>query len=345
MANYKKIAVFGCKQTTKFILDALGDNIPIALLVTVDPLLAEKNEVADYYDLSGYSNVSEVYTAKSYSLKSEIDITTINSYNIDIAFVIGWQRLVPEAILDKFSIGAFGMHGSSLNLPLGRGRSPMNWSIIEDRKCFYTNLFKYDSGVDSGDIVDTFKFTITEKDTAETMHFKNTLAMKYLIEMNMEKLTNNKLNLRKQLDITPSYYPKRSPDDSLIDWDKDVCFIERFIRAVTKPFNGAFSFINAKRIVIYKAQLFDSHDFGYEHEENGKIVEVLTPESFLVKCFGGLLLVTEFTFKGVVKKNMKFDNNGMTITNFQVNKFGYYDIPEEDFLKNSKKNEHKLTNG
>ena len=48
--------------------------------------------------------------------------------------------------------------------------------------------------------------------------------------------------LQKQKDILPTYYPKRTPDNSLIDWGLGIYELERFIRAVTKPFNGAFTY-------------------------------------------------------------------------------------------------------
>ena len=50
------------------------------------------------------------------------------------------KRLIPIDILEQFSVGAFGMHGSSMDLPLGRGRSPLNWSLIEGRKFFYKSF-------------------------------------------------------------------------------------------------------------------------------------------------------------------------------------------------------------
>ena len=125
----------------------------------------------------------------------------------------------------------------------------MNWSLIEGRSVFYTNLFRYDPGVDSGDVIDTFKFQITDKDTAETMHFKNTLAMKHLVEQNIEQLLSGNFTAYPQDNsIEPTYYPKRTPADSLIDWNQDINAIERFIRAVCPPFNGAFSFLATSKI-------------------------------------------------------------------------------------------------
>ena len=229
-------AIFGCKHTTKFLIESLSDKMIIDYLITIDEEKGKKFDVADYCDLTETANKYgiNVYKSKTYSLKRKEDIEYINSLNIDIAFVAGWQRIVPGKILDGMSIGSFGMHGSSMDLPLGRGRSPMNWSIIEGRNYFYTNLFKYDSGVDSGDVLDTFKFDITHRDTAETMHFKNTLAMKYLIERNLDKLSSGDFTLKKQKDITPTYYPKRTPRN-LSKPEAPDHFISLLINFITMP--------------------------------------------------------------------------------------------------------------
>ena len=128
----KKIAIFGCKNTTKFMISSLLEKIDIDYLITIDSEMGEKFSVADYADLSKIciDNNIKKYTAKTYSLKNKDDQKYIQNIQIDLAFVIGWQRIIPKSILDSLSIGAFGMHGSSLDLPLGRGRSPLNWSII-----------------------------------------------------------------------------------------------------------------------------------------------------------------------------------------------------------------------
>ena len=330
------VAIFGCKYTTRFLIESLSEKTKIDYLITIDEEKGKKFDVADYCDLTETADKYDidVYKSKTYSLKRKEDIDYIKSLNIDIAFVVGWQRIVPGEILDSMSIGSFGMHGSSMDLPLGRGRSPMNWSIIEGRKYFYTNLFRYDSGVDSGDVLDTFKFDITHRDTAETMHFKNTLAMKYLIEKSLDRLLSGDFTLKKQKDIIPTYYPKRTPDDSLIDWNMGVYELERFIRAVTKPFNGAFSFLDDK-VIIYDAQVFDSSDYGYDEKDIGEIVVVFPNGKFLVKCYGGLLLVNDYHHEDLyyrkkedIKVGKIFNNKDKEISYFNRNKFGYYDLEE-----------------
>jgi UDP-4-amino-4-deoxy-L-arabinose formyltransferase/UDP-glucuronic acid dehydrogenase (UDP-4-keto-hexauronic acid decarboxylating) len=331
MAIFDRIAVFGCKATTLFLLDSLRIPYPVRHLITIAPEKGQQQEVADYLDLKEAAEARgiEVYQAKTYSLKNEADQAHIRSLGIDIAFVIGWQRLIPSEVLSGFRIGAFGMHGSSMNLPLGRGRSPMNWSIIEGRQVFYTNLFKYDPGVDSGDIVDTFKFQITPQDTAETMHFKNTMAMKYLIERNIERLVSDKFKAYPQDDsITPTYYPKRTPADSLINWEMDVHALERFVRAVTRPFNGAFTYAGEQQVTILRAQVFDHEDFGYISDRIGTVVAVFPNGKFLVKCYGGLLLVHEWETDAEIRAGVQFHNHDQNLKHFGRNEIGYFDLPE-----------------
>lgn len=331
MTRYNNIAVFGCKSTTLFLLKALSaSGCKVSHLITISPEQGEKNEVADYYDLKDEVTAMgiSVYTAKHYALKNEEDQQHINALGIHLAFVIGWQRLVPEAILDGLAVGAFGMHGSSMNLPLGRGRSPMNWSILEGRKVFYTNLFMYNKGVDSGDVLDTFKFQINNRDTGETMHYKNLLAMKYLIERNLDKLLTGKFELQRQrTDLVPTHYPKRTPDDGLIDWTMDVTLIERHIRAVTRPFAGAFTFVGDSKVMIWDSQLFDHEDFGYTNAAEATVVAVFASGKFLVKCFAGLLLVNDYDSPVAITEGTRFSNGNATLKRFPRNDQGFFDLP------------------
>lgn len=329
MSSTNTIVLFGCKSTTKFILESLLLlNFDIQL-VTIDREKGKSQKVADYTSLKEFCNEKgvEVYTCQKYSLKSDDDFDFFAGRKFRIGFVVGWQRLIPENILDTFSIGVFGMHGSAMNLPKGRGRSPMNWSIIEGREVFYTNLFKYSSGADDGDVLDTFKFQIRSHDTAETMHFKNTLAMKFLIEKNIDILLSSNFKLAKQPPLQPSYYPKRDEYDSLIDWDDDIVNIERLIRAVARPFNGAYSFVNDKdRISIYRANIFDFQEFGFDDLRPGEIVAVFDNGKFLVKSFGGILLVHEYETEKKIRVGDLLSNGKEAKKYFPFNRHGFHDV-------------------
>ncbi|MFW5895330.1 MAG: hypothetical protein ACOCT9_01170, partial [archaeon] len=152
MIDGKSVAFFGCKNTTKDAIKRFQNKVGnVDYLITISTELSRKHKVAGYEDLKKFAreNGIEIYTCEKYSL-SDRDIENILAFEIDIAFSIGWQRIIKGEVLNNIPFGIYGMHGSCKDLPKGRGRSPMNWALILDKNKFYTNLFKYEEGIDNG---------------------------------------------------------------------------------------------------------------------------------------------------------------------------------------------------
>tara|TARA_Y100000590_G_C15371804_1_gene882841 strand:+ start:258 stop:641 length:384 start_codon:yes stop_codon:yes gene_type:complete len=125
-----RITIFGCKDTTLHVSRSLIVEGAEIDLVTISPQKAEMNLVAGYEDLSKYRNLfRSIYTAREYSLKSASDHQHFRSRDQSVGFAVRWQRLIPREVLETFSSGVFGMHGSARDLPYGRGRSPLNWAL------------------------------------------------------------------------------------------------------------------------------------------------------------------------------------------------------------------------
>jgi len=323
----KKLIIFGNTINTKLILDYFLTKYKIDYLITIDPSKAKKNNIFNYFNYKNYCKNKNIklYFVKNFNLLNDKDYNFFKKIKPDIGFVNGWQRLIPPKILDTFKIGVFGMHGSSQKLPKGRGRSPLNWSIIEGRRNFYTNLFKYNSAVDAGDILATYKFKINLFDTSETLHFKNTISMKYLIDKNFNKIINKKFTLKKQKKTQPSFYPKRKPENSEINWRDNVENIYRFVNSVTKPFNGAFGFIRKKKIIIWKSSIFfnDINNYNYNKFKIGQILEIFN-KKILVRCSDGVLLVDKYEYDSKITIKDKLEIR--KVKKFKKNKNGFYDI-------------------
>lgn len=325
-----KIAIFGCKSTTRYLYGELSKLMPIDTIVTISPEKAADQKVADYDDLRDLSDRVNIHVADRYQLTGEADIAFFEAARFDIGFVAGWQRIIPDRVLATLARGAYGMHGSSQDLPYGRGRSPMNWSILEGRRWFFTNLFRYLPGVDDGPIADTLCFSINAGDTAETLHFKNLLSMVHLVRRNLDGLLAGETALREQPEGDPTYYPKREPEDGIIDWSADVGTIERLIRAVAPPFAGAFSFAGARRVTITRASLFytDLEQHPFRDAAPGTICTVLPNGKFCVRCWGGVLLVHEHRIEGeALTAGAVLNSPAELIKAFPRNGLGYFDLP------------------
>ena len=232
--------------------------------------------------------------ARKYNLKSDADRETLLSLNLDALLVMGWQRLIPDWWLGSLSIGAFGMHGSSRPLPHGRGRSPMNWSLVQGKDKFYTHLFQYKPGIDDGPVVGVQTFDINPHDDCLTLHFKNTVSMIRLCVTHLPDLLAGSARLTPQPEEAATYYPKRSEEDGLIYWEDSSTRVYNLVRAVTKPFPGAFSYLNDdpdRKIRIWTAQPFDTR-LQYPQAQPGEIIEVFYNGMLVVRSGDATMLVT-----------------------------------------------------
>ena len=310
MSNSNPVVFFGCKNITRTVMEVFINEVSdIDYLITISSHTAKINKVAGYEDLTNFAKDNNIkcYVAKSYSLNDETDLEEIINLNLNIGLVIGWQRLIPGKILDSSNLGIFGMHGSPSNLPKGRGRSPLNWSLILDKKEFHTNLFKYEDNVDGGSIVSSKKFDILVGDTIETLHFKNLLSMIEILKKDFADLILGNKYLKAQNDLGATYYPKREPSDGVIDWSLDTKHIINFSRALTKPFPGSFTFLDDHKVMIWRMSEF-SRSFSYPDSLPGEILEVFYNQKFLVKTKDSIIIVHDYDMKdsSVLSKGKKF---------------------------------------
>jgi len=284
MNNGKVIAVAGNQSTCADVLKAVCEaGYEVAYLVHMDEEHA--HHIADYQDLVPLAKKYGVRVVRpaTYAMDDAKTRMTFDDLHIDLLISAGWQRLFPGWFLDSLSIGAFGMHGSAEPLPKGRGRSPMNWSIIEGRDRFYTSLFKYDVGIDSGAVVGTQRFDITDRDSIQSLRHKNTMSQIKLVLDYLPDMLSGSLEMISQPDEEPTYYPKRTPEDGVVDWRESVLRVDRLVRAVSHPYPGAYTHLGGQRINIWGGLPFDSH-LRFDEQEAGEVVKVFHDNSFVVRC-------------------------------------------------------------
>lgn len=290
-----KIVMCGCHEVGWHSIKYLLENgIKIDYFVSLNEGQAKK------YNVSGYKSFEDLATTydipihfvKDYSLKSEEDLSFFRKHKFDLLIQGGWQRLFPEEVLSTLRVGAVGGHGSSEFLPKGRGRSPINWSLIEGKNRFIMHYFIIKPGIDDGDIFHYEMFDINQWDNCRTLYYKNSLISKKVFKEWIPRLLAGEFKVIKQTG-EPTYYPKRTPEDGQINWQKTVFEIHDFIRALTYPYPGAFSHLNNARVTFWQANPFDTR-IGFMDKRDGEVIDIFERGELLVNCNSGLLLVTEY---------------------------------------------------
>jgi methionyl-tRNA formyltransferase len=291
----RRIVMCGCAEVGANLIGSLIEaGVRFSHFVALTPDQGRKYEVSGYADLSGLAERHGIptYVPNTYALTDPEDVAFFRDNHFDLLIQGGWQRLFPREVLAALSIGAIGVHGSADFLPKGRGRSPLNWSLIEGRKRFLLHLFLMRPGVDDGDVFAVEDFDITPFDDIETLYLKVSLCSRRMLLRHLPDLLSDKLEIRSQVG-EPSYYPRRTSDDGRIDWENmDVGQIYDFIRAQTRPYPGAFGALDGRTLRIWKARPFDTR-IDYPGAAYGVVVERFGAR-LVVNCRGGLLLVEDY---------------------------------------------------
>lgn len=193
----------------------------------------------------------------------------INTIKPDLLFIADYRYLLPEHIFSKVKLGAINLHPSLL--PKYRGRASLNWAMINGEREVGVTAHFIDSGIDTGDIIKQIPLIIHESDyIGNVLNNIYPLYTKITKEV-IESLIAGTIIRKKQDHSVKSSYPARKPSDGVIDYAKDVAEVLNFIRALSKPYPGAFVNYNNKKLIIWVAEksneFFDSVGL---HEKNGK---------------------------------------------------------------------------
>ena len=286
------LVVFGVKDTTAEIVTYIEKNIgKVDLVVTIHPDVLAGNQVSGYQGLSWLTDVYKipVFETHSYGLKDERTRKFFEENTFEIGISMGWQRLIPGEILNRFRHGMFGFHGSCGYLPFGRGRSPLNWSVISGDSRFVLNLFQYDEGADSPNVFANEMFAINPHDTIRTLQYKNILVSKRLIARLLQAWKQGEISVKKDFRDFDSWYGKRTQADGKLDFHDRTRNLYNLIRGVTAPFPGAFCFCGDEKVTVWEAHPFDEM-LDFSMYAPGEIIDKFDGKLIVRTVDGSLLL-------------------------------------------------------
>ncbi len=205
----------------------------------------------------------------------------------ELIFVVGWSQLVHDAFIAIAREGVFGMHPTLL--PRHRGRAPIPWAILTGLARTGVTLFEIvDDTADSGGIVGQVVVDIAPDETATTLFARIADAH---VELTRERVPQLIARTAPRLPQDPSRassWPKRTPADGIIDWETRAPYLYDWVRAQTRPYPGAFTFLGDERVIVWGARPVD---LGADAPA-GTIVEIGSSGP-VVACGEGALVLEE----------------------------------------------------
>jgi methionyl-tRNA formyltransferase len=240
---------------------------------------------------------ADFYISKSLNIPALLE--TIKKNEIQIAISANWQYKIPKSILDLFQYGIINFHLG--NLPDYKGNATVNWTIINGEKFIYGNIHKMDPELDAGDVISRKAISISPVTYINDILVEAVKDAPILYEEAINNLHTDPASYVVKGSLKGLRCYPRLPEDSQINWNDSAENISRLVRASSDPYQGAFSFINGKKVVIWKAvEIFLEDKFL---AIPGHIVQInKDEESIFVACQNGLLKVQEIGYDGAVLK-------------------------------------------
>ena len=253
-------------------LDALlAAGAPIAAVLTLKPELAAKRSGSvDYEPVCSQYGVPLYFVA---GINEPEAFEILERIAPDVIFVIGWHQIVRPAVMRLARLGLVGAHASLL--PHNRGSAPINWTIMRGERESGNTLLWLAEGVDEGDVIAQRSFPITPYDTCATLYAHVAATNReMLLELLPPLLAGERPGRRQERSDEP-ILARRRPADGRVNWDCPAGAVYDFVRALTRPYPGAFSSLDGRQWWIWEAALVP--DRGSPSPAVGEPGEVLGP--------------------------------------------------------------------
>lgn len=210
---------------------------PVRAVLTLVPELAERRSgSADYRPTCRRFGVPLYFV---HDINATAAHTLLRALAPDVVFVIGWHQFVRPETLKLARVGMVGAHASLL--PHNRGSAPVNWALIHGERESGATLFWLATEPDAGEIIEQTAVPITPYDTAASIYARVACETKGMLLRLVPKLLAGERPGRPQPPSDERPLRRRRPADGRIDWNWSSRTIYDFVRALTRPFPGAFS--------------------------------------------------------------------------------------------------------
>jgi methionyl-tRNA formyltransferase len=246
-------------SANKFGLELLKECITIGIKVEGIITLKDSSKTI-MYDGIGQERWNE--TGKKYdipvyyidNINNETEL--IKQIAADVIIMCGWRQIISNEVIALPKKGIIGFHPTLL--PKGRGPAPIINTIMKGEKESGITMFYVADGLDNGDIIGQEKFSIDKNDHASEVYEKAIDAAKKLIRINMPLIVEDKEQRTAQISADATIFDKPRLAGNEIDIEKDdIDTMFRKIKALSKPYNGAYIIKDGKKLIIWRAELAD----------------------------------------------------------------------------------------
>ncbi|MEM8838820.1 MAG: methionyl-tRNA formyltransferase [Pseudomonadota bacterium] len=171
------------------------------------------------------------------NFKAEEDRISFQEHDADVAVVVAYGLLLPNAVLDAPRLGCLNLHASLL--PRWRGAAPINRAIMAGDQETGVMVMRMEEGLDTGPVGLAERVAIDPSMTAGDLHDRLMTIGASLVVRALGGMERGALRFEPQVDEGVTYAAKIRKDETRIDWNRSASEIRNHIHGLS-PFPGAW---------------------------------------------------------------------------------------------------------
>ena len=206
----------------------------------------------------------------------------------DVAVVVAYGLILPQAVLDAPRMGCLNIHASLL--PRWRGAAPIHRAVMSGDRQTGVAIMQMEAGLDTGPVLAERRTDIGAEETTADVHDRLSAMGAELIADVLARLP---MSAVAQSEDGVTYAQKIDKAEARIDWTRPAIEVDRLIRGLS-PFPGAWCDIAGERVKLLRSRVVAGRG------EPGQVLS-----EFTIACGEGAIEVTEAQRAG--KKPMAAD--------------------------------------
>ena len=182
------------------------------------------------------------------SLKGDDAQAEFAALGADVAVVVAYGLILPQAVLDAPRLGCLNIHASIL--PRWRGAAPIHRAIMAGDAETGVAIMQMEAGLDTGPVLAEARTPIGAEETTADLHDRLAAMGADLI---VDVLGRLPMAAVPQPAQGVTYASKIDKAEARIDWSRPAAEVDRLIRGLS-PFPGAWCEIGEERVKLLRSR-------------------------------------------------------------------------------------------
>lgn len=249
-----RVIFMGTPEFSVPVLDALHQSHEVVAVYSQPPRPAGRGQALRPSPVQARAEALGLTVCHPTSLRTPEALAEFAALKADVAVVVAYGMILPQAILDAPRRGCLNIHASLL--PRWRGAAPIHRAIMAGDAETGICIMQMEAGLDTGPVLLREAVAIAAEETTGELHDRLSTMGAALIGQALGLLAD--LTPNPQSDDGVTYAAKIDKAEARVDWTRPAAEVDRLIRGLS-PFPGAWCLFGKDRVKLLKSRVVTGH--------------------------------------------------------------------------------------